>query len=103
MFRPFGVGVWRWFSALGLAFSLLCSADAQKQAALPTPVAMLSVAQQPPQSQSEPKGGETTHPAEPETSKSDRSNPDRSKSVESNSETKITPQQAQQLFRDVDT
>src|SRR5215472_17509309 len=99
MSRPFGVGVWRWFSALGLAFSLLCSADARAasltQSALPTP--------QQPQSQSEPQTDEKTHQAGPERSKSDRSNPDQSKSAESSTETKITPQQANELFRDVDT
>src|SRR5215469_13207029 len=103
MFRPFGVGVWRCFSALGLAFLLLCSANAQKPAASPALVATLPVPQQQPQSQSGPKGDETIHPAGPESSKSARSNPDQSKSVASNSETKITPQQADQLFRDVDT
>src|SRR5215469_11745005 len=98
MSRPFGIGVWRWFSALGLAF-LLCSADARAasppQSELPTP--------QKQQSQSEQQTDEKTHQAGPESTKSDQSNPDQSKSAESSTETKITPQQADELFRDVDT
>src|SRR5215469_12774010 len=87
MSRSFGVGAWHWFSALGVAFLLLGSANAQPKTSL----------QQQPQSQSQ------QHPAEPESSKSDGSNADPSKSPASNAETKITPQQAEQLFRDVDT
>jgi hypothetical protein len=100
---PFGVGVWRWFSALGLAFLLLSSADAQEQGASPVPQAAPQTSRQQPQSQFEPKGDEKTAQAGPESSSSDRSNSDQSKSAESKTETKITPQQAQELFRDVDT
>lgn len=102
MSRPFGVGVWRWFSALGLAFLLLCSADAQEQAASPVPPSALPAPQQQP-SQSEQKSNEKAQQAGPDGSKIDRSTPDESKSADSGTETKITPQQADELFRDVDT
>ena len=103
MFRPFGVGIWRWFSALSVVFLLLCSADAQDRAASPAQPAASPTSPQQPQIQSEPKGDEKTGQAGPASGTSDPSKPDQSKSAESKTETKITPQQAEQLFRDVDT
>ena len=102
MSRPFGVGVWHWFSALSVAFLLLCSSSAQPQEPPPERQAARPALEQQPQSQSEPKSDEKNHPAGPENTSARSNAADQSKSAAS-TETKITPQQAEQLFRDVDT
>ncbi|HEX6806072.1 MAG TPA: hypothetical protein VF133_20525 [Terriglobales bacterium] len=102
MSRFFCAGFSRLVLALALASPLAGLAAAQDAT---------SPAQQPaspssqPQTQSEPDqgNGNTKNGSKPQAGNGEQSDADQSKPAESKTETKITRQQAEQLFRDVDT
>ena len=110
MARPSGAALLRWLSTLLLACMLIFAAGAQplsssfQHAAPSQQQAPSSQGQKPAQNadQSKPSTGKTD--SRPDQSETDQSNPEEPKTeADSRPAVKITSQQAEQLFRDVDT